>query len=506
MSYVITKKELLKRINPHLLNFNKFDAEEYEIKTYNSEELFFNIGRFDLIPKYVYIHYKLNGYKTNFHKELYSEHIKAFSGNTFKEGDGKKNNLNAFLEQFDTLIADFQKNGFNSDLSIIPINNELRIVDGAHRLAASYYFKQNVNIFLYNYNLSYNYKFFFSRGLKKNYSDFVAFKYCELNTNSRIVNLFPCSNIADAEIEDILTKHGAIHYKKEIKLNIQAQNYVVKEMYKDEHWIGNEQNNYAGVIKRARISFENKNILKVYVYVPFSHEDAVAAKTEIRKIINKGNYPVHINDTHKETIRLSQTYFNENTLHFINQKKNIKFEKFEKLFNEYKSWIKENELNSDDFCIDASSVLSVYGIREGMDLDFLYSKKNDIKTEIQLVDCHNEHVHFYNLEIDDIIYNPNNHFYFEEVKFVSISLLKKMKRNRGENKDIDDVKLINTLENNNLLIKANYKISLLTKNIKKLHPKNIYTNLRTKAHRYIPINSVVWRVLRKMFYSLKKIK
>jgi hypothetical protein len=48
-------------------------------------------------------------------------------------------------------------------------------------------------------------------------------------------------------------------------------------------------------------------------------------------------------------------------------------------------------------------------------------------------------------ELDNILFNPDNYFYFQGVKFLSINLLKKMKTNRNETKDVKDIKLIDSL-------------------------------------------------------------
>ena len=43
---------------------------------------------------------------------------------------------------------------------------------------------------------------------------------------------------------------------------------------------------------------------------------------------------------------------------------------------------------------------------------------------------------------EDIIYNPENHFYFNGFKFASLNMIREMKKNRNELKDQSDLKLI----------------------------------------------------------------
>ena len=52
---------------------------------------------------------------------------------------------------------------------------------------------------------------------------------------------------------------------------------------------------------------------------------------------------------------------------------------------------------------------------------------------------------YYTKTKDDIIYNPENHFYFNGFKFVSLNILREMKKKRNEIKDQNDLKLIMNL-------------------------------------------------------------
>ena len=54
-------------------------------------------------------------------------------------------------------------------------------------------------------------------------------------------------------------------------------------------------------------------------------------------------------------------------------------------------------------------------------------------------------VHHYGKTVDDIVYNPENHFYYLDLKFASIDVVRKMKENRNEEKDRKDVKRIDSM-------------------------------------------------------------
>ena len=64
-----------------------------------------------------------------------------------------------------------------------------------------------------------------------------------------------------------------------------------------------------------------------------------------------------------------------------------------------------------------------------------------------MISSHNEYSHGrYDKTIDDIIYNPKNHFYYNGIKFASLDIIKALKTRRGEEKDKVDVELINTVK------------------------------------------------------------
>jgi hypothetical protein len=182
-------------------------------------------------------------------------------------------------------------------------------------------------------------------------------------------------------------------------------------------------------------------------------------KDSIRKIYNIDKHAVHINDTQKETLKLAGILFNKNSIHWMNHSVLKEFSWHRSLFNHYKGWIQTNAKDSDFFCIDGSCVLSAYGIREARDLDFLYFGEDYLKTGFKEIDCSSEKLQYYSISRDDIIFNPMNHFLIENFKYVSIQNFKKMKINRNEEKDIRDVKFIESILINEKITISLYELT-----------------------------------------------
>jgi hypothetical protein len=151
-------------------------------------------------------------------------------------------------------------------------------------------------------------------------------------------------------------------------------------------------------------------------------------KSKIRALFNVGNHSVHISDFHEDAIRIAKTVFNDNSIHFLNNRKNISFPNYKKLM--------ENMKPNDNEVITGSTVLSLYGLRDCKDIDLIYNNNPPADSHNQYLETH------YKLTLDDIINNPLYHLYYQGFKYVSLNVIANMKRVRNEPKDIVDVQLI----------------------------------------------------------------
>lgn len=439
----------------------------------NAFDLFLKQQRFDLIFKYIYIKNKFKDAKKQtllgsildiFHKkdtssfdfytDLYVEHIRAFNG--FHEenpSDGiLKNTKDKFLNSFDRLYKNMSKNGFDKRISVIPIGENGDILDGAHRLTCAAILGLDVEVKQESSAHLFNYAFFQKKGLDPYYADYAAMEYVKLNPNAYIVNLQPVIPTSfDWPVEQILEKYGFIYYKKNIDVTLNGLINLKKLSYgscweKNCTWIGTPDNGYAGAVNHAKQSFGN-NPLRAYVFVCDNLEKVTAAKKEIRALFDIGNYSVHVNDTRQEAIALAQTYFNENSLHMINNRPYLYEDKhFDEMIEELHKVTKDNDINLDYICGSGSTPLDIYGIRNSKDLDFLYcgQKPFDIKTET--LANHDSELAYYPYSKQEIIINPKYHFYYRGIKFITLDVLYKMKQKRHEiPKDVNDCELIKPL-------------------------------------------------------------
>ena len=390
---------------------------------FNSQHLF-KWNRFDLPIKKLFLKFFDKNINSNFGEEIYKEHLKLWNG--FKEyNNPNKNTFKAFKDDFINIFKDIKNNNFNWDKSPIIVDKNKFLLNGSHRTAASSYlnlpskFQEGQNG--KDGQKVCDYKMFKDLNLNEKYMDASALELVRNNKNLLLVSIFPSATHSRNLVDGILLKYSNIAYKKDISLNLNgAFNYTL-QLYKGEEWAGNWNNNFAGFRDKTNLCFTNPNPMTVYLVEIDDLSLARQIKEEIRAIYKIGNHSVHINDTYEETLRLSRCLFNENSIHFLNNAKIKNNPKFQLQLNNYEKYLKNNNLDIEDYCITSDSVLSMYGLKDNSNLEYFHNSKIiESNKEIQNYNEQNQ----YSLHIDDIIYNPKNHFYYNNIKFTSLDIVK----------------------------------------------------------------------------------
>jgi len=400
------------------------------------------LARFDLMAKYLYIKYKDLNINSNYFKELYHNHIITF--NNCWEHPGTKTNIDDFYKAFDELINNIKNNGFDQSCSI-PLGKNKVIVNGAHRFVTSFYYKikpEFVNINEFG-NIEYDYKFFLNRipnpKLNVKYTDSMALEYIKLNENIRCMIVYPSGyeNADFLKLENILSDYAVIYYDKTATLNKTGVNNLIKELYRHENWIGGTfPKGYSG---KAQLCVNNKcNQTRIYLFHMRNLNKLIELKEKCRNLFGIGKHSLHVSDYTKDTFRIASSLLNKNSIYFLNHGTNDISENTKRLLTNYFNKICNN---SEEFCLTSSLIMEMFGLRNAKDIDYLHMSNHKLNdTEIGLHDGIWEK--YYSKNKDDIIYNPDNHFYFNGVKFATLEIVKKMKENRGEEKDFRDIKLI----------------------------------------------------------------
>ena len=382
------------------------------MKTINPNDLLTH-KRFDVVVKYMYA----SNLTSEFYKNAYKEHLRIWNG--FYEGSPRKRGF----EDFDNAFKSIIKNTVDEP---VPVNHEGHIVNGAHRLAAALYHQRPIHIRYTNpdenNHVESDSEYFATRGLAQSIVQRTALEYAKLKSNTHVMCLFPIAHTRMAEVMNIIEKHSNIFYKSSEAFNSTGQLGLIKEIYLSDGW-GTEK----AIRKKCKQCFRGMSKVTFVLLDAKNLETVKEMKNKIRALFKVGNHSVHINDTHEDTIRIAKTVFNTNSIHFLNHRRSVSFPNYKKLMADMKP--DDNEI------ITGSTVLSLYGLRDCKDIDKIYYNNPP-------ADSHNQYLkNLYKLSLDDIINNPIYHLYYNGFKYVSLDVIKNMKKTRNEPKDVIDVKL-----------------------------------------------------------------
>jgi FkbM family methyltransferase len=446
---LVTFSDIRNKLNPHLLALGTLPRDKTIRRATSRPGDLLSCDRFDLIPKLLYASFRESCIDSPWARNLYKAHLEAFNG--LHEGDGSgKSGLEAFLTAFDTLLDSLKDAGFNPEQSLVPLDRNGVVIDGAHRVAACMLFDIPVETLQFDMQSNnYNYEYFLQKGLDPDLCDAIALKYCRINPNSYIVTVFPSAVGKEEELRTILSRYAEIFYDRKVLLSKLGSINLVRQIYNGEPWVGNFADQFAGAQNKAAECFRSDGPVRVYVITTNDFENVKTIKQQIRDLFGISNHSVHINDTHQETVMLGQLLLNRNSIHFLNNAKLTTFPKFQAHLENYKKVLMERGVQGEYLCIDGSASMAAYGIREARDLDYLHFGYDDLTFDYppELIGSHNTEIGHHVTTRDDIIFNPRNHFYYDGVKFASLGIIRALKQKRGEPKDFEDVALIDQLVN-----------------------------------------------------------
>jgi hypothetical protein len=400
--------------------------------------------RFDIAAKIAYAKSLLRSDKSTFSRDMYLQHLKVW--NNFYEEEPPKEGEESFLSSFSETLLSIRDNGFKKE-GAIPVFNGSPL-NGAHRAASCIVLHKAPIVrqgsptegqVCCNYEYFRDKKDFVSGGLQEVYLDEMALEYCQNKKNIFTITLFPSHDIPIEHLSSEIEKRYDVIYSKEIELNEAGKNNYIHNLYYNEPWIGPKHAGYPGVLEKSSCCFSKGDTIKVLLIEEDDIKNTLSLKSYLRGICGVGKHSVHINDTQEETWRIASSVFNENSVHMLSNRIWSHTPKFDSYLGQYSKFLKKRE-DWGDFCADSSAVLSAYGLRDCRDLDFLHLKS--IENLGPMVECHNAESHYYRVPKDEVIYNPQNHFYLHGIKFASLSVVDDMKKYRDEEKDKRDRALI----------------------------------------------------------------
>lgn len=417
--------------------------------------------RMDFYAKLLYIDHYVKGIDMTYALNTYLAHIEAVTGFTNSEkGNKEKNNGNKFVEVFNKLIKDISENGFNSSISLIPVDADNYVIDGAHRVSIAAYFDKKVTIIRFKdwrTGYSMDWKYLKEMLLEERYLDFIALESTRWHQNLYMACFWPRSFTLPErkkQADEYIESRVNILYRKKIKFNkVGIRNFLL-QIYGHMSWIGNVDNHYRGVnSKMDEVVFKDIETVEFYLLQADSFDTIFNLKKEVRDIYNIGLSSVHITDNIRETRQIANLIYNPNSIHHLLHSYPDKFIKSYRLLLSFKDIVKEHNIDPEIYVLDSSMVMAIYGIREAADLDYLTEDKDcqlisTLCKQQGSMECHDRFIKYHTASNKDLIYNPHNFFVFNDIKFLTLNEIYRYKKNKGEEKDKNDIKLISAYISN----------------------------------------------------------
>jgi len=424
---------------------NDLIDKTYVSKTINAKDFLTHV-RFDLAFKLLYLEIRDKDIATA--RRVYKEHIRAFSLGKFTEpGNEKKNSIEKFFEEFDSIFENIRINDFDSKNTLIPLSKNGLIANGAHRIASAIFLNKNVEcVDIGTYDQTYDYKFFYNRNVPRQDLDAAATKFVEYSDNTYIAFIWPTAQGYDKKIEKIIPN---IVYRKDIVLNFNGAHNLLSQIYYGEDWLGTAKNNFIGAQVKVMECFKTFRPVRIVAFQSESLNEVFKIKEKIRNVFNVGKHSIHITDTKEEAVRVARVVFNDNGVHFLNYAKPNKHLSFHKKMDKYKKLLVENKINQDSAIFGGDATLSVYGIREVPSDCILLNNSNKLSSIDGISDCFDDELECYDKKKSELIYNPKNYFYFNDVKFISFDQLYKSKQNKQNKEDAKDFEIMSALLKSN---------------------------------------------------------
>ncbi len=433
----MNKKSILKRINLEKVKKEHINNSVVKkVKPLN----FLRKERIDIVPKYLYVEDKAFGINSEYHKELYLNHIKAF--NNFNENDGRgKTNKEKFVKEFDSIVDSIESSGFDPSNSIIPVSKGGIILDGSHRIATALYHKKDVHfIDTLSESPHYDISFFKKRGMSSEDIESILLNYSMIQKDIYVAILWGSAPFKNDKVREILNQSKSnLLYDKKIDLTKRGMKNIIINCYEGQDWMGNASMGHPGHFSKMKECFKGKPEVKIFIFEADSIKTVLKLKNKVRNLFDMGKHSIHISDNQKESVHLLKIFLNKNSLHHLNFSDMKKLKKFDNLLSDFKKNLKSHGINEKNVCVVSSAVLSSYGIRDCRDLDYIIIGRDKAKIKEMWEDTHNSY--FEAKELSELITNPANHFYFGGIKFLELNKMLSFKKKRGEGKDRRDLDL-----------------------------------------------------------------
>lgn len=438
-----TLKQFSKKIIRQMLNswINRLPA------IWRNPNRLLSADRFDIPAKIIYARNFLRGTQDGWPTDLYLAHISSF--NSFFEKDPPKNTEADFLNTFNSLLESTALRGVSKEISTVPIDwRDLNFpINGAHRIAAGISLSKKIPCRLVDLKRRHrwDYSYFLNRGLKECYADAIALEFVDVCRATRAFVVYQHLDQWKDETEAAIAASGRIVYRKRVSIEENARTEFTRLLYSDEKWVGNHENRFSGARQKAGECFKKGGDVTLYLVIPNDRKSLLAGKNKLRELSQVGKHSVHSTDSWIETVGISETLLNQNSLSSLGLRQYRPCFRFETFIKSFKRSAKTDGINLADVCLSGSTVLAAFGLRDCNDIDYVGTSNTPEKFGQNQFHKHTSEVKYYAHSFEQIVSDPRFHFRYRGLKICTPEVVARMKYRRSEPKDLVDLDLLRSV-------------------------------------------------------------
>lgn len=412
---------------------------------------------FDVPAKTTYARAYLQKWETDWPVRLYIQHLAVWNGLDEPDTPRKKIGASCFIRVFNDILEDMRAGRFDFSKSPILVNAKGKCVDGRHRLAAAIALKLPVEVQeagaqvgqeVADYWYFRDMKHHHPEGLTTKWADAMTIEYCRLKPKVQVTAI-PAR--PRKEVLSVMKKFGTPIYERQVTLDNDGQLNLIMELDGGRDRPDEIETRHLGAEAKARHFLTKHREIGVYVLELSSSYDAEILKSDLRGSCGIENDSVHITNTKGEALRACRALLNDNGLHFLNTARPVLFPNYQAVLREYRNFVvsqsekDEAAWGNENFAVDGDAVLAAYGLRDVTGLDFVSRKNAEARSS--LIHNNNDQLFYHGVTVDELLYNPENHFWVSGIKFIALPAIRRMKCKRGRERDREDIKMIDSLRN-----------------------------------------------------------
>ncbi len=385
--------------------------------------------RLDVIAKYIYAKHRELGVDSSWALNLYREHLHVWIDFFERDKDGRpyKVGFDNFLFAFNGILDSIKLDGFDSSKTLVPLATN-GISNGAHRVASCLLYDKLIAVETVRRSVicRVTADFFKNKtkyvhgGLAPIYLDAMSLQYCELKPSCRMIIIPFVSHGAKKRIEQDLKQFCDVVYSKHVFLTRHGFGNCIDFFSMDlavrDEWLRFFE-------KQKRLKKISCLVFLIDLVDYFTKGEGFSfPENELSGYLVKSRQCApYLSGTHKSAITCAQTFFNQNSINFLNIYDPRSKDWLDGVLALYKLFLQQNDMPLECCCIGWQTASCIFAGECFSKIEIfshlMGGNTRNIRPNGKAFEVAG--LCFKDEKNDDLIFNPANFFYYKNVKIAS---------------------------------------------------------------------------------------